>query len=55
MKPIFQFSSFENESYINDKLVQAIKRLGGNYDESKVNFCFERSGLFGIYYLQDCV
>lgn len=35
---IFQFSSFEDESYINDKLVQAINRLGGIHDESKVTF-----------------
>lgn len=33
---IFQFSSFEDESYIKDKLEQAISRLGGNHDESKV-------------------
>lgn len=37
MKPlVFQFSSFENKTYINTKLIEAIKRLGGKYDESKV-------------------
>lgn len=35
MKPMFQFSSFDDKTYIG-KLSEAIRRLGGLYDESKI-------------------
>lgn len=40
MKPMFQFSSFDDKTYIG-KLSEAIRRLGGLYDESKVRYLIE--------------
>ena len=35
MKPTFQFSSLDQKTYL-DKLEQAISKLDGKYDKSKV-------------------